>query len=72
MVQLGELRYQKVYSVIDNLNTNLNIICKVVSDKEEKDYVDKYIVEIISCEEKELEKILVIIYVKCIPEIAKT
>ena len=64
MVQLGELRYQKVYSVIDNLNTNLNVICKVVSNKEENEYVDKYIVEIISCEEKELEKILVIIYVK--------
>ena len=39
------------------------MICKVISDKEEKEYVDKYIVKIINCEFKELKDLKIIIYI---------
>ena len=46
-VILGELKYNKVNNFMSDIeNQSVNIIAKVISNKEEKEYINKYVIKI--------------------------
>ena len=62
IIILGEQEYKKIYDNINELDTNFTCICRVISNVEEKEYTNKYIVRIEESSSFIFEKIKIILY----------
>ena len=62
IIILGEQKYKKIYDNINELDTNFTCICRVISNVEEKEYTNKYIVRIEESSSFIFEKIKIILY----------
>lgn len=61
IVYLGEIKYEKLNTYLE-IPKNISFVGKVISNKEEKEYVNKYIIKIKKCDNKDLENIKLILY----------